>query len=103
MPGPANTLLIEGSFSELSEELARYLDSLNKTDPTSGVEASIAPNLTAIREREQEQGGDLSEDTSLQKRKDDILKQLVGNAAIITNAPDKGMQSRLWKAPVRRC
>ena len=101
MPGPANTLLIEGSFSELSEELARYLDSLSKTDPTSGVEASIAPYLTAIRE--QEQAEEHSESTSEQKQKDDLLKQLVGNAAIINNAPDKGMQNTFEEAPVALC
>ena len=53
MPGPSNTLLIEGSFGELAEELAQYLDPLLKSEPGAGLEAEIEPALKEIREKEQ--------------------------------------------------
>jgi hypothetical protein len=89
MPGPSNTLLIEGSFYELSEELAQYLDPLLKSEPGAGLEAEIEPALKEIREKEQAE--EPSEPDALQKRKDEVLKKIVGKASVLNSAPEKGM------------
>jgi translation initiation factor 3 subunit M len=86
MPGPSNTLLIEGSFSELSEELAQYLDTINKTEEGAGIQSAIAPLVADIREKESSENFDPESITS---QKDDILKHIVGNAAILNTAPEK--------------
>ena len=88
MPGPATTLLIEGSFSELADELAKYFDALGKTEPDAGIEADIAPTLAIVREHEQAE--EPSDPQTVQKEKDDVLKKLVAKATILNNAPEKG-------------
>jgi translation initiation factor 3 subunit M len=89
MPGPSNTLLIEGSFGELAEELAQYLDPLLKSEPGAGLEAEIEPALKEIREKEQAE--EPSDSDALQKKKDDVLKKIVGKASVLNSAPEKGM------------
>jgi len=88
MPSSSNTLLIEGSFTELSEELAQYLDSLSKTDADAGIQAEITPLLDTLREDEQSE--EPSNPASLQKQKDDVLKKIVSKASILNGAPEKG-------------
>lgn len=81
MPAPTNTLLIEGSFSELTEEFAQYIDSLRKE---GSLQSEIAPLLEPIRQQEQSEGEpDL-------KQRDEVLKKLVGAAAVLNGAPEKG-------------
>lgn len=63
----ANTLLIEGSFEELSDELAVYLDGLSG----SSVQAEIAPLL--------------KEDNKV-----DALKKIVTASSALNNAPERG-------------
>ncbi|KAI9832377.1 MAG: hypothetical protein M1819_004365 [Sarea resinae] len=70
MPGPTNTLLIEGSFEELADELAQYIDTVKNIDDGTGVEAEISPLL--------EQG-----------QKDEALKKLVTGSAALNAAPEK--------------
>jgi hypothetical protein len=89
MPGPSNTLLIEGSFCELIEELAQYLDPLLKSEPGAGLEADIEPALKEIREKEQAE--EPSDPDALQKKKDEVLKKIVGKASVFNSAPEKGM------------
>jgi len=89
MPGPSNTLLIEGSFCELTEELAQYLDPLLKLEPGAGLEADIEPALKEIREKEQAE--EPSDPDALQKKKDEVLKKIVGKASVLNSAPEKGM------------
>ncbi len=74
MPGPTNTLLIEGSFEELADELAQYIDGIKKSQGEEGpnLQAEIAP---------------LSE----QRQKDEVLKKIVTASAILNAAPEKGM------------
>lgn len=73
MPGSTNTLLIEGSFEELAEELAQYIDGIKKTQGEEGsLQGEIAP---------------LSE----QGQKDEVLKKIVTASAILNAAPEKGM------------
>jgi len=73
MPAPANTLLIEGSFDELSDELAQYIDNLRKAQGDDG--AAIQPEVTSLIQ---------------QNQKDEALKKLVGGAAVLNSAPEKG-------------
>lgn len=73
MPGPANTLLIEGSIQELSDELALYLDNLRKAQNAEG--SNIQPEVNSLLE---------------EKKIEDALKKLVGSASILNTAPEKG-------------
>lgn len=86
MPAPTNTLLIEGSFSELCEELAQYIDVLRK-DETSKTHAEVTPLLEPLRQQEQN-----GEEPNL-KQRDEVLKKLVSAAAILNSAPEKGEYS----------
>ncbi|MCJ1262071.1 hypothetical protein MMC22_001940 [Lobaria immixta] len=72
MPGPTNTLLIEGSFEELADELAHYIDEVKKksSEDGSGVQSEIASLL--------EQG-----------QKDEALKKIVTGSTILNTAPEK--------------
>lgn len=81
MPAPTTTLLIEGSFSELADEFAQYLDALRKE---GSLQSEIAPLLQPLRQQEQSEGEpDL-------KQRDEVLKKLVGAAAALNGAPEKG-------------
>lgn len=81
MPAPTNTLLIEGSFSELAEEFAQYVDALHKE---GNLQSEIAPLLQPIRQQEQSEGEpDL-------KQHDEVLKKIVAAATALNGAPEKG-------------
>ena len=73
MPAPSNTLLIEGSFEELADELAHYIgEVLKRQNPDSGgLQEEVTPLL--------EQG-----------KRDDVLKKLVTASAALNTAPEKG-------------
>lgn len=74
MPGPKNTLLIEGSFEELTDEFAQYIDSLKKSQ---GDEASNLQGESA--------------DLLKENKKDEVLKKLVVGSQALNQAPEKGM------------
>lgn len=75
MSGPSNTLLIEGSFEELADELAHYIDDVRKKqgDSSSATQSEIGPLL--------EQG-----------QRDEALKKLVAASTTLHQAPEKGKQ-----------
>jgi len=75
MPGPTNTLLIEGTFEELADELAQYIDSLKKSqgDENATVQSECAELLKA-------------------NQKDEVLKKLVMGGQALNQAPEKGMR-----------
>ena len=73
MPGPANTLLIEGSFEELSDELAHYIDEVQKKQAIDS--ASTQAEITPLLEKGQ---------------KDEVLKRLVVGSEALNSAPEKG-------------
>lgn len=78
MPALLNTLLIDGSFEELSEELAQYIDDIKKKqgDEAASTRNDITPFLQ-------------------QGKQDDVLKKLVLSSISLNAAPEKGMiQSR---------
>ncbi|KAK7550659.1 hypothetical protein IWX49DRAFT_373363 [Phyllosticta citricarpa] len=72
MPAPTNTLLIEGSFEELADELAQYLDALRKSqgEESSAVQSEVAQLLE-------------------ENKKDEVLKKLVTAGAALNSAPEK--------------
>jgi translation initiation factor 3 subunit M len=87
MPAPTNTLLIEGSFTELCEELAQYLDVLRtNTEGSASVSTEIAPQLETLRQQEQQ----TDEKANLALR-DEVLKKIVAAGAILNGAPEKGI------------
>lgn len=73
MPAPVNTLLIEGSFEELSEELSTYIDNLRKTQ---GEEETVRAEVSKCLK---------------DQKKDDALKALVGASSILNSGPEKGL------------
>ena len=85
MPGPTNTLLIEGTFEELAEELAHYIAEIQKKqNPNAGdLAAEIAPLLQ-------------------QGQKEDALKKLVTASAVLNTAPERGGSSPLTHNPDHR-
>ena len=94
MPGPTNTLLIEGSFSELADELAQYVDTVSKAESGSGVQNEVSAVLAEIRETEQaEEPSANANDAALQKKKDEVLKKIIGKANVLNSAPEKGGRS----------
>ena len=91
MPGPTNTLLIEGSFVELSEELAQYIDNIKKSEEGSGVQAEIAPTVAKLRESDQsEEEPSEAQEKERQQQRTEILKHLVAGSAVLNSAPEKG-------------
>ncbi|CAG8132593.1 unnamed protein product [Penicillium nalgiovense] len=84
MPAPTNTLLIEGSFTELADEFAQYIDALHKE---GSLQSEIAPLLEPLRQQEQSEGeADL-------KQRDEVLKKLVSSATALNSAPEKEITS----------
>jgi translation initiation factor 3 subunit M len=82
MPEPANTLLIEGTFEELAEELAQYLDHLRKPPPNEDGSAGGAGTMTVRGEVMRLLG---------ENQKDEVLKRLVTASAALNGAPERGM------------
>ncbi|KAI9808236.1 MAG: hypothetical protein M1825_004693 [Sarcosagium campestre] len=72
MPGPTNTLLIEGPFEELAEELAQYLDNLRKNQPD--VATKVHDEVVEVLQT---------------RKKDEALKKLVTASAALNSAPEK--------------
>jgi translation initiation factor 3 subunit M len=73
MPGARNTILIEGTFEELVDEFAQYIDTLKKGQ---GDEESNLQGETA--------------DLLKENKKDDVLKKLVVGGQALNQAPEKG-------------
>lgn len=94
MPGPSNTLLIEGSFSELADELAQFIDGVLKPEDGSGVQADAKPVLDQIQQIEQAEDPQTVDQTKLEDLKNDALKKIVTKASALNNAPEKGTEHR---------
>ena len=73
MSPPINTLLIDGSFNELAEELAQYLDDIRTKAGAENADTK----------------GDI-EPLLKEENKDEVLKKLVIAGAALNNAPEKG-------------
>lgn len=74
MPAPTNTLIVEGSFEELADELATYLDGLaSAQEQSTSVQSEIQPLL-------QDEG-----------KREDVLKKIVTASSVLSSAPERGM------------
>jgi translation initiation factor 3 subunit M len=65
-----NQVFIDGTFEDLADELAGYLDNVKKVEGEVGVRAEIKPLLEA-------------------KKKDEALKKLITASPILNSAPEK--------------
>jgi len=99
MPGPRSTLQVEGTFRELVEELADYLDNLKKsqTDSAGSSRSELTPLLEKYAEAENAEDEDALENT-----RDEVLKVLVPASSILNNAPDKGEDSHSLHSALER-
>ena len=82
MPGPSNTLLIEGTFEELADELAHYLDEVQKKQNLD--HAILQSEITHLIE---------------QGQKDEVLKKLVTASDVLNSAPEKGRPPMVYLTP----
>ena len=73
MPAPVDTLIIDGSFVELSDELAQYIDDIKKKQ---GVESNLKAEISPLLQ---------------QNRQEEALKKLVLASSVLNSAPEKGM------------
>ena len=79
MPGPTNTLLVEGSFEELVDELATYIDGIRKKQSEDS--PSLGSEITPLLE---------------QGQKDEALKKIVTGSSILNNAHERGTMPTLF-------
>jgi translation initiation factor 3 subunit M len=63
-------VFIDGTFEDLADELAAYIDNVKKVDDAEGVRAEIKPLLAA-------------------NKKDDTLKKLITASPVLNAAPEK--------------
>ena len=83
---------------ELAEELAQYIDTINKVEDDSGLKSEIAPVLQQIRDVEQPEGeqnaapNPAHQDTVI-KLRDEALKKLVAASSVLNAALEKGMEN----------
>jgi translation initiation factor 3 subunit M len=74
MPGPTNTLLIEGTTEELADELAQYIDNLKRAQNAEG--GPIQPEVASLMQ---------------EKKTEEALKKIMTSASVLNYAPEKGM------------
>jgi translation initiation factor 3 subunit M len=65
-----NQVFIDGTFEDLAEELAAYIDNIKKVDEDTGLRSEVGPLLKA-------------------NKKDDVLKKLVTASPALNAAPEK--------------
>jgi translation initiation factor 3 subunit M len=89
MPGTSKTLLIEGSFTELAEEFAQYIDNVKNDGST--LSSDIAQPISALSQlqREEQETGELNEDQTESMRVE-VMKTLVTACPALNSAPEKG-------------
>lgn len=93
MPGPSNTLLIEGSFSELSDELAQFIDGVAKPEESAALRSDIKSEIEQLQQIEQSEDPQSVDQSKVQQIKDEILKKIVTKASGLNSAPEKGRLS----------
>ena len=73
MPAPTTTLLIEGTFEELADELAQYIDDVqHKQNPNAApIKSDLAPLISS-------------------GKRTDVLKKLVTASTALNAAPERG-------------
>jgi hypothetical protein len=105
MPGPSKTLLTEGSFTELAEEFAKYIDNLKsqQNDEGSSLSSQVATQLSELSQLQtQEQEGEgLTEeqDDEMMEGREAVMKVLVAACSVLNTAPEKGTIPRICVQP----
>ena len=101
MPAPQTTLLIEGTFKELVEELSDYIDNLRKLkeQSSSSLRSEVDPLLekyAAIEKEgaEKEEQADEREkrEEDMEEQKDEVLNKVIAASSALNGAPEKGTQ-----------
>lgn len=94
MPAPSTTLLVEGNFPDLINELVEYVDNL-KSNQNQNSEDSAPSTLKSDVEgplgqyTQAEEAGDQEKVTNA---REDVLKVIVPAASSVLNtAPERGM------------
>ncbi|KAJ8612023.1 hypothetical protein MRB53_037666 [Persea americana] len=82
MPGPRTTLLIEGSFKELVEELADWIDA-QKPDASS-LRQEVNPLLETLSKAEESNDAD-----AIETARDEVLEVVVGRAEALNTQADQ--------------
>jgi len=88
MAGPQTTLLIEGGFRELVEELADYIDNVKKSQgdaASSSLRSAVTASLDRYTAAEESQNT-----VELEAARDEVLKIIVGRSEALNAIPDKG-------------
>ena len=90
MPGPTNTLLIEGSFRELIDELADYIDALRKAQnaDSASLKEEVAPLLEKVTQAEESESEDREDE--VESAKDAVLQVVIKSSSVLNSAPEKG-------------
>ncbi|EDN09242.1 PCI domain-containing protein [Histoplasma capsulatum] len=87
MAATPNTLLIEGTFAELADELAQYIDAIRKVE--KGVYAEITPALEVLRGIDQIEEPSAAQRQQILSKRDEVLKKIVVAAQALNTAPEK--------------
>lgn len=85
MSSPINTLQVEGSFTEVAEGFAQYIDSLRKDgeDESTALTPQIAPILERLREEEKAEEELDNDDV------DEVSRRVVASAAILNERAEE--------------
>lgn len=87
MSGPQTTLLIEGSFRELVEELTEYIDNVKKNQGNSSasLHSDVASALDRYTAAEESQNNEEAE-----AAKEEVLKVVVPGSEALNAVPERG-------------
>ncbi|KAI9655687.1 MAG: hypothetical protein M1831_004839 [Alyxoria varia] len=100
MPAPQTTLLIEGTFKELVEELSDYIDNLRKLKEQPEASSSLRSEVDPLLEKyaaiekegaEKEEQVDEREkrEEDMEEQKDEVLNKVIAASSALNGAPEK--------------
>ncbi len=92
MLGPRTTLLIEGTFKELIEELADYIDNTKKSQ--GNVESTLRSEVEPLLKKytTAEEGDDAEE---VETTRDDVLRPVVASSIALNGVPERGVPEKI--------
>lgn len=87
MPGIPKLSLVEGSFEELAQELATYLDTLK------GEGSTVASDISPLLASPPDADGQAAEGSRQESDKDAVLKKIVTASSVLNGAPERELQA----------
>ena len=91
MPAPSTTLLIEGTFRELVDEFANYIDNLKKSQNQSEESASSLKDDVQPLLEKYAQTEEANEAEKTEEAREEVLKAIVQPASSVLHlAPERG-------------